>query len=236
MKSPRDSFARGETWFRLDTGAGVPAFNMALDETLLAAAPRLARPILRFYAWTEPAASFGYFQRHDAVAALTPLRPLIRRPTGGGLVPHDRDWTYTLVFPPEHGWYALRARESYARVHAWLQRAFLGLGLAAELAAAEQAGAGRCFAGAELDDVLWRGVKIAGAAQRRTKTGLLIQGSVQPPAKAPDRSRWESAVGAVATADWGIRWQRWEIPSELRAEAGRLSRDKYETDGYNRGR
>lgn len=226
----------GETWFLLQTGAGESAFNMALDEALLGAAPRLAHPVLRFYAWTEPAATFGYFQRHADVAALTPLRPLLRRPTGGGIVPHDRDWTYTLVFPPGHRWYGLRARESYERVHAWLQRAFLRLNLAAELAGKEQPGAGRCFAGAELNDLLWRGVKIAGAAQRRAKTGLLIQGSVQPPANPPDRSDWESAVCTVAANDWGIRWKPLQIPSEVSAEAERLYRDKYETAAYNRGR
>ncbi len=226
----------GETWFLLAMGPGEPAFNMAFDEALLSAAPRLARPVLRFYGWTEPAATFGYFQRHDEVAALTPLRPLIRRPTGGGIVPHDGDWTYTLVFPPAHAWYGLRARASYERAHAWLQRAFRRVGLAAQLAASELPGAGRCFAGAEFNDVLLSGVKIAGAAQRRTKTGLLIQGSVQPPANPPARASWEAAVCSVGAEDWGIAWHSLEIPDEVRAEAARLSRDKYDTAAYNQGR
>ena len=87
-------------WYLLKTGAGHYAFNMALDEALLHAAPRLGQPVLRFYGWTEPAASFGYFQKHAEIERMTLLRPLVRRPTGGGLVPHDADWTYSLVFPP----------------------------------------------------------------------------------------------------------------------------------------
>ena len=109
-------------WYLLPSGPGDPAFNMALDEALLEAAPRLGQPVLRFYSWTEPAASFGYFQRYAEIERLTPLRPLVRRPTGGGLVPHDADWTYSLAFPPSDEWYRLSATESYRRVHEWIQR------------------------------------------------------------------------------------------------------------------
>ncbi len=94
---------------------------MALDEALLEAAARLGRPVLRFYGWTEPAATFGYFQKYAEVERATLLRPLIRRPTGGGIVPHDADWTYSLVFPPDHEWHSLKAEESYRRVHEWIQ-------------------------------------------------------------------------------------------------------------------
>ena len=102
---------------------------MALDEALLEAAPRLGQPVLRFYSWTEAAASFGYFQKYAEIERLTLLRPLVRRPTGGGLVPHDADWTYSLAFPPGDDWYLLRATDSYQRVHEWIQAAFALLGI-----------------------------------------------------------------------------------------------------------
>src|SRR5262249_6390018 len=111
-------------WYLFLSGSGAPALNMALDEALLESMPRLARPVLRFYGWTEPAASFGYFQKYEAVERITALRPLIRRPTAGGVVPHDADWTYSLVFPTAHEWYAILAIESYRRVHQWLGAAF----------------------------------------------------------------------------------------------------------------
>src|ERR1039458_9410999 len=76
------------SWLLLQSGPGPAAFNMALDEALLKAMPRLSRPVLRFYGWTEPAATFGYFQKYADVERATRLRPLIRRPTGGGIVPH----------------------------------------------------------------------------------------------------------------------------------------------------
>ena len=169
-----------EHWNLLNSGPGAADFNMAFDEVLLEFAIASGRPTLRFYGWTQRAASFGYFQRYTEVERLTLLRPLIRRPTGGGLVPHDADWTYSLVFPPTHWWYALRATESYERVHQWIRDAFAKLDVATELSPARRKEIpGQCFAGAERFDVLWHGRKIAGAAQRRNRHGLLIQGSVQ---------------------------------------------------------
>ena len=55
---------------------------MAFDEALMAGASRLGQPVLRFYGWTEPAATFGYFQKIEEIERATPLRPLVRRPTG----------------------------------------------------------------------------------------------------------------------------------------------------------
>ena len=71
-------------WFYLNSGKCAAALNMALDEALLEAMLQLQTPVLRFYGWTEPAATFGYFQKFSEVSATTQLRPLIRRPTGGG--------------------------------------------------------------------------------------------------------------------------------------------------------
>src|SRR6201996_7923753 len=99
-------------FFLLNSGKSEAALNMALDEALLEAMPRLQIPVLRFYGWIQPAATFGYFQKYEEVAVTTHLRPLIRRPTGGGIVPHDADWTYSAVFPPGHEWHALKAEES----------------------------------------------------------------------------------------------------------------------------
>src|SRR5688500_16208358 len=112
------------TWNLLRTGAGKPSWNMALDEALLDHAFAIGAPVLRLYSWSEPAATFGYSQHYRDIAEWTALRPLIRRATGGGLVPHDADWTYSLVFPPAHPWYQLRAEESYKRVHDWITASF----------------------------------------------------------------------------------------------------------------
>jgi lipoate-protein ligase A len=214
-------------FFILNSGKCDPAFNMALDEALLEAMPRLQMPVLRFYGWNEPAATFGYFQKYAEVERATVLRPLIRRPTGGGIVPHDADWTYSLVFPPGHEWHALKAEASYRRVHEWILSAFARLDVATELAPkSHPAGPGQCFVGYEKSDLLWRGKKIAGAAQRRNKWGLLIQGSVQPPQPLV-RAAWQRAMCEVGRIAVEVKWSDFEPDGPLRQRADALARQKY---------
>jgi lipoate-protein ligase A len=237
--------AKVNSWLLLNSGRGNPAFNMALDEALLEAVARLSRPVLRFYGWTEPAATFGYFQKYAEVERATRLRPLIRRPTSGGLVPHDADWTYSLVFPPGHEWHLLKAGESYRRVHEWIQRTFAKLEIETELAPGRdklEIGnrkseiPGACFASHEKFDLLWRGKKIAGAAQRRNKLGLLIQGSVQPPPGSPARSDWQKAVCDAGRVRLSIQWSDFAPDGTLRARAELLAGRKYAQPAHNRKR
>jgi lipoate-protein ligase A len=209
---------------------------MAMDEVLLAAAPEVGTPVLRFYQWTEPAATFGYFQRFAEVERLTHLRPLIRRPTGGGLVPHDADWTYSLVFPPTDGWYRLSAVESYRRLHEWIQAAFRAIGTTAELSPeSKKELRGQCFSGPEQFDLVWHDRKIAGAAQRRTRQGLLIQGSIQPPPTVA-KSRWQEAFSDIARSRWGVTWLRFDWESSWEERVKKMAQEKYTTRQYNERR
>ncbi len=224
-------------WLLLMSGPNDAAWNMALDEALLETAPQINAPVLRFYEWKEPAASFGYFQKFQEIERATLLRPLVRRPTGGGLVPHDGDWTYSLVFPPGHFWHELKAVESYERVHAWVRDAFARMSVATVLSPCCQKDIpGQCFLGAEKFDVLWHGRKIAGAAQRRTKTGLLIQGSVQPPPLRLKRADWEAAMQGVASEQFSIFWKPMTIHPSLEGLTRQLAENKYTQADYNQKR
>jgi lipoate-protein ligase A len=224
-------------WLLLNSGKCDPAFNVALDEALLENASRLNAPVLRFYGWTAPAATFGYFQKISEVERATPLRPLIRRPTGGGIVPHDADWTYSAVFPPGHEWHSLKAEESYRRIHDWLRRTFAEMNVATELApCCKKSLPGQCFVGHEKHDLLWHGKKIAGAAQRRNQLGLLIQGSVQPPPLALAREVFEIAMGLAAEKTFGVQWLRFAPDAGLGEGTDRLTLKKYGSVEYIRQR
>lgn len=206
---------------------------MAWDAALLEAAPQVGAPVLRFYGWTEPAATFGYFQHFADIERLTRLRPIIRRPTGGGLVPHDRDWTYSLAFPPADPWYALKAVESYRRVHEWVQSAFAVCRVSTELSpSAVKETPGQCFIGAEQFDVLLDAKKIAGAAQRRTRDGLLIQGSIQPPPGIP-RETFERAMLDVARQQWNVGWEELQPDAALLERVANLVEAKFSRREFN---
>jgi lipoyl(octanoyl) transferase len=225
-------------WLLINSGKYDAAFNMALDEALLEAVARLGQPVLRFYGWTAPAASFGYFQKYSSVEQATLLRPLVRRPTGGGIVPHDADWTYCLAVPPGHEWHSLAAIDSYRRIHEWIRDAFAKLKIQSSLAPDKKPVSGQdipgeCFTGHEKFDLLWHGKKIAGAAQRRNKLGLLIQGSVQPPPVPVKRGDWEHAMRAVASEIFSIQWTDYSPGESLRARANVLARQKYSSAAYN---
>lgn len=229
--------ASATSWFLLPSSALKASFNMAMDHALLEFAPKLGRPVLRFYSWSEAAASFGYFQKFAEIEKMTLLRPLVRRPTGGGLVPHDADWTYSVVFPPTDAWYELKAIESYERIHEWIRAAFQKLGVTTKLApTARKALPGQCFEGYEQFDVLWQGRKIAGAAQRRTRDGLLIQGSVQPPPIKISRADWEQAMCEVGKSEQNISWQIFDADRAFIDRVTELTQKTYLASTYNQRR
>lgn len=155
------------------------AANMAVDEALLLSAP--PRPILRFYTWLRPSFTFGYFQKWQTISPLLPrdAEPM-RRWTGGGLVDHRQDTTYSLVIPAS-AWSA-SPRDSYRAIHQHLAACLRELGLDCHLAlraAVTASSAQACFAGGHAEhDVLLPTGKISGAAQRRHRCGILHQGSI----------------------------------------------------------
>lgn len=233
MSSP----SPGPVWLLLQTGRRAAAENMAVDEILLSRAAEFAHPVLRFYSWAEAAATFGYAQRIADVELFTTLRPLIRRPTGGGVVAHDRDWTYSLVFPPSDPWYHLQAMESYQRVHEWMSAALQRMQISPQLAEfSDKSGPGQCFVGAERHDLVLDGRKIAGAAQRRNRDGLLIQGSLQPPNHELAKADWQKAVCDVAHTVWGVQWKSMDLQPMLESQVAALAISKYAQAAHNRRR
>jgi lipoyl(octanoyl) transferase len=92
-------------------------------------------------------------------------------------VPHGDDITYSLMVPRAHPFAMLGPLESYRVIHAALAAA---LGSASLATRADPKISDACFENAVQYDVVVAGRKVAGAAQRRSKAGLLHQGSIQP--------------------------------------------------------
>lgn len=164
-------------------GASGGPTNMGVDEAL--ATLCRDRPILRFYSWKAPTLSIGYFQRSsdiDLGACHASSVCLVRRPTGGRAVLHQRDLTYSLVIPLRPPWTEFSIAESYRRINSCLKLGLETLGLAATIGMAPGP-AGRaqspfCFSAIARHEVLVGGRKVIGSAQRRFPSALLQQGSI----------------------------------------------------------
>src|SRR5438270_3856913 len=99
--------------------------NMAADEVMLEAA-EAGTVSLRYYAWSEPTLSLGYFQpSNERVAGL----PWVRRMTGGAALVHHHEVTYSLALPAGRPWQA--AGESWVcRFHHLIEAALAPAGAA----------------------------------------------------------------------------------------------------------
>ena len=209
-------------WRLIDAGPLDGPSNMALDEALLGCFdPQLSLPVLRLYGWEPAALSVGRYQ--DAAAALDLERcaadgvAVVRRMTGGGIIYHARELTYSIVCSPEQVGDAVGVKDGFRRLCGFLLGTYRRLGLDAAFAAdLNVAGAplgqrtAFCFAGKEEFDVLVNGQKIGGNAQRRLRGAILQHGSI------PLESRVQQGLGylkepapgaaaAVSLAELGLR-------------------------------
>lgn len=188
---------------------------MAVDEWLLETA---TRPVLRIYQWEGEWGSLGYFGNIQAARAAFPGLSLVRRWSGGGMVDHRGDWTYSLVVPRGLPLAEHRGAESYRSIHQCLALALEDEGIQTQLSSGEsQTGADLCFmnpVGYDLVD--HRGLKLAGAGQRRSLSGLLHQGSLAVPTDSLEMSLKRSRLLAARMA---IQWKEESLfpPADLLA-------------------
>jgi lipoate-protein ligase A len=156
---------------------------MAADQALLESAAQ-GVATFRFYAWTEPTLSLGYFQPesarhiHEQLAGL----PYVRRPTGGQILVHHHEVTYALALPSGHPWRpdAEKASTWLGRMHLAIADALRSLGVQTEVATGSLGGRGAalCFLQPVAGDILIGAHKIVGSAQRRRRGALLQHGAV----------------------------------------------------------
>lgn len=162
------------------------ATNMARDEHLLHSS-RYVPAALRIYGWSPPTISLGYFQRFADVGGLpADVRDLavVRRPTGGGAILHDREITYCLVVNDSIS----VAREApvalYRLIHERWRSVLHANGVIAELAAdhlplpTPRTGPFFCFEKPGRTDLVMGGGKLLGSAQRRIPGRVLQHGSL----------------------------------------------------------
>ena len=182
---------------------------MALGEALLLCGP--SEVTLRLYTWSPDTLSLGYFQKLSEVPPAARFAAgerggalpgaLVRRLTGGGAIHHTSELTFSISAPLEHPLYRGPLEGSYRRVHAAIATALAAVGIHAEPRGArvldsEREATGMCFHKSAAVDLVWKGKKGVGSAQRRKAERVLHHGSIKLASTALE--------GSIATVGGGV--------------------------------
>ena len=170
-------------WRFLRTPPQSGALNMALDDALMARAARTGESVFRVYSWSEPTLSFGRHQKaagiYDEIRLATEGIEVVRRPTGGRALLHDREVTYSVTAPATS---AASLGDDYLAINAILVTALRTLGVHAHQAdsigRSMRPGVAPCFAEPAHGELVVDGRKLVGSAQWRDAGGLLQHGSI----------------------------------------------------------
>ena len=159
------------------------AENMARDMGLLDRARKTGEIVFSVYGWERPTLSLGRNQaargQYDIAAAERRGVDIVRRPTGGRALLHDREITYSVTAP-------LGADESltdsYRRFNGILLDGLRRLGVDVSEATATmqmpRPGTLPCFATPANGELVSNGAKLVGSAQLREDGALLQHGSI----------------------------------------------------------
>lgn len=222
-------------WRLIETGSLSGAENMAIDEALLACLnPAESVPILRLYGWNPPAFSCGRFQKPEEIIDLHRCRAdgvqVVKRITGGGVIYHAEELTYSLVCPADFIPGSRNVKDAFFQLTTFLLQFYRKLGLdvchAVDRYSGEKKFGARtalCFAGIESCDVLVNGKKIGGNAQRRLKNVIFQHGSIPLRQMAAEGNGYllqpDDSITARTTAleDQGVAAGRGELAGLLAA-------------------
>jgi lipoate-protein ligase A len=235
----------------------VPAsgtWNMALDEALLEWGGQSQEVCLRFYQWSSPTLSLGYFQQRASRIqhAASSTLDVVRRASGGGAIIHDRELTYSLVFPVANR-FGPRVQVAVRIVHESLVAVLGRLGISARLcdtpsARRQQDQPFLCFQRRAAEDVLVGQNKVAGSAQRRHRGAVLQHGSILL-----HRSEFASELPGIAqlaemdvsldgirsalteelARQWDCRFAAWRPPREFKERARWWQANRFAQDTWN---
>jgi len=179
-------------WKYIDSGPNLAAYNMAVDEELLARAQAgETSPVLRFYTWDPPAVSLGRFQKLETAVDAGVCKRLgfdiVRRITGGRAVLHYHELTYSIVAPLDYPLFPPTVLGTYKVIATGLLAGLRNLNITAEMVSRSERHASlvknnakdpSCFSTPSWYEIVVKGRKIVGSAQRRMPRAFLQHGSI----------------------------------------------------------
>ncbi len=176
-----------KTWRLIDSGPCSAYHNMALDEAIATYVRKgISLPTLRLYEWDRPSLSLGRFQGASGINVEycnDNKIPIVRRPTGGRAILHDKELTYSFSARTDEQPFSKGLNDSYKTISAALALAFKKTGIHAEPKKHREKGrvlvrSPLCFLSSSFGEILINNKKAIGSSQKRWKDGLLQQGSI----------------------------------------------------------
>lgn len=202
------------------------AWQLAVDEYMLD--NQYSCGALRMYQWDNHSFTFGYNLSYwRTVKKLGPVfgHP-IRRLTGGGLVNHQYDYTFSIVIPRSHPFYHFTAMKSYQSIHMLIQEILKIFGVSTTMCPCSQCDGTRlpqtsvdyCFKNpVAFDLVREKSIfqKVLGSAQKRTRKALLFQGTLNKKALPEvDWCFWEKLFLQTFSQEFSIDSSLQPLPSD----------------------
>jgi len=214
--------------------------QMAADEALCETMP--APYLLRFYNWKGPGITFGYSQRRRSVAqaiaaAGSSITAVTRRPTGGGIVFHETDLTFSFIFPSPGAFF--EPGKTYDRLHRAINSEYARLGISFDLLNEKTKDYAvndpvmNCFAKPVNMDILYNGKKVLGGALRKFGDYMLYQASFQAPDARANSALHRNAVIKALGGEFGLEWEAAAIPEAAGRKAAEIAAAKYSTPAWN---
>ena len=206
--------------------------QMALDEALMESG---SVPFLRFYRWKGPCVTFGYFRSYREVRRAIPCVPssiFVRRLTGGGVVVHDGDCTFSFAVLWEKG---ETPRSLYRKFHGAVQEELGRRGV--EVASHAGLGDGAsllCFASPVCGDLLFRSRKVLGGAIYKKGPWMLYQGSLDCVALSLPLPAAREVLKKVVGEVWCASFRPMEtLEPSWKDRMERLAAEKYASAAWN---
>jgi len=175
-------------WRFLVSGKLSPAENMAIDDAIFQCIQDgRSLPTIRFYDWEPSTISCGFNQEAAKEVDFTALDELgfgfVRRPTGGRVVLHDNEVTYSVISPVAER-LAGNVTASYSEISKALAKGFELLGIKVDFEKGNLSSehqrqvANPCFTSSSRYELSYKRKKIVGSAQVRKNGCLLQHGSI----------------------------------------------------------
>lgn len=216
--------------------------QMAADEHFCSSLP--AKFLLRFYNWNSKGLTFGYSQRFAFVAENARKDgkanvAAVRRPTGGGMVYHESDLTFSFIFhcPQE----LFNPQAVYSRLHEAMRREYGKAGINFSILNektksydANFPSAMECFKKPVSLDLMTEGRKVLGGALRKFSDYMLYQASLQLRGARESAGFHARAIAKAFSNEFNIVWSGRKACSRDLLEIARVKRSKYATDAWNK--